>query len=119
MTTVLSRREAATFACLADTLLAPAPPLPPVRDTDAVRAFDEWLARAPRANRVALRAVLLALGRWRGLSPDRRLAAMERLERSGGRPLVEALRASAAISYYGDARVSALLGYAPARERRA
>jgi hypothetical protein len=118
MSAVLSRREAATFACLADTLLAPAPPLPPVRDTDAVRAFDAWLARAPRPNRLALRAVLLALGRWRGLPRARRLAILERLERGGGRPLVEALRAAAAISFYGDPQVAALLGYAPHRERR-
>ena len=46
--TVLSPREASIFACVADTLLAPAPPLPPIGQTDAVRAFDAWLARAPR-----------------------------------------------------------------------
>jgi hypothetical protein len=130
MTAVLSRREASIFACVADTLLAPAPPLPPVDETDAVAAFDAWLQRAPRANRLALRALLLGLElaprlatrahtAWRALPPGRRLDVLTRLEHAGGRPIVEALRATAAVSYYGDARVSALLGYVPARERGA
>lgn len=112
---VLSPRERSIFACVADTLLAPAPPLPPVRETDAVAAFDFWLSRAPRINRVALRALLLALGlRWRRLPRARRLAAFERLStHAAGKAIVEALRASAAVSYYGDAHVSALLGYVP------
>jgi hypothetical protein len=123
---VLSPRERSIFACLADTLLAPAPPLPPVGQTDAVRAFDAWLACAPRANRAVLRAVLLGLElaprltrartRWRRLPPPQRLALLNRIaRRPGGRALVEALRAAAAVSYYGDARVSALLGYEPRR----
>jgi hypothetical protein len=122
--TVLSPREASIFACVADTLLAPAPPLPPIDKTDAVRAFDAWLALAPPINRMGLRAVLLGLEiaprltrartRWRRLSPPARLAVLDRLaQRPGGRTLVEALRASAAVSYYGDAQVSALLGYVP------
>jgi hypothetical protein len=125
--TVLSPREASIFACVADTLLAPAPPLPPILATDAVPAFDAWLARAPRINRMGLRAVLLVLEiaprltrarvRWRRLAPPQRLAVLERLAQRGpaGRALVEALRAAAAVSYYGDARVSALLGYVPGR----
>jgi hypothetical protein len=126
--TVLSPREASIFACVADTLLAPAPPLPPIHATDAVSSFDAWLARAPAINRMGLRAVLLALElaprltrarvRWRRLSPPARLALLERLaRRPGGRALVEALRAAAAVSYYGDARVCALLGYVPAVQR--
>jgi hypothetical protein len=125
MSAVLSRREASIFACLTDTLLAPAPPLPPVEQTDAVASFDAWLARAPRVNRTALRALLLALEltprvatrahrAWHTLAPDRRLATVEGL----GRPVVEALRAAAAVSYYGDAHVSALLGYTPKAPRR-
>jgi hypothetical protein len=124
--TALSPREASIFACVADTLLAPAPPLPPIHATDAVAAFDAWLCRAPRLNRLALRAVLLGLEaaprltrahtRWRRMPPARRLALLERLaHRPGGRALVEALRAAAAVSYYGDAHVSALLGYEPRR----
>jgi hypothetical protein len=126
--TVLSPREQSIFACVADTLLAPAPPLPPVHQTDAVCAFDAWLARAPRINRVALRAVLLTIeivprlapghARWRRLPPPQRLAVLDRIgRRPGGRVLVEALRAAAAVSYYGDARVSALLGYEPRSPR--
>lgn len=117
MTTVLSRREASVFACLADTLLAPAPPLPPVARTDAVAAFDAWLARAPRVNRLGARALLLALAaaRWPRRGPAARLATMERLAHRGaaGRGIVEALRAAAAVSYYGDPQVSELLGYKP------
>jgi hypothetical protein len=106
----LSRREAAIFARFTDTVLAPAPPLPPVQETDAIAAFDAWLARAPRLNRVGARAALLALAAGRA---DRRLDRLAGVERHGGRPVVEALRAAAAVSYYGDPRVSALLGYAP------
>lgn len=117
MTAVLSPREARVFACLADTLLAPAPPLPPVARTDAVLAFDAWLAKAPRLNRVGTRGVLFALAalRWCRRPPRARLASLERVARSStaGRGIVEALRAAAAVSYYGDARVSALLGYTP------
>jgi hypothetical protein len=127
--TVLSPRERSIFACVADTLLAPAPPLPPIRDTDAVAAFDHWLARAPRINRLALRAVLLALEiaprltrartRWRRLPPARRLAVLDAVAaRPAGRAVVEALRAAAAVSYYGDAHVSALLGYVPRKADR-
>jgi hypothetical protein len=118
--TVLSPREQAVFACVADTLLAPAPPLPPVRDTDAVAAFDAWLASGPWVNRLGARGVLLVLGglRWTRRAPADRLAALERVAHRSvaGRGLVEALRAAAAVSYYGDPRVCALLGYEP-RER--
>jgi hypothetical protein len=127
--TVLTAREASIFTALAETLLAPAPPLPPVRETDAVAAFDTWLARAPRANRLALRAVLHLLelaprltparARWRRLPPAARLRLLDRLaQTTAGRGLVEALRATAAVSYYGDAGVSALLGYTPRAGRR-
>jgi hypothetical protein len=117
--TVLSPREAAVFACLADTLLAPRPPLPPVTQTDAVAAFDAWLARAPRVNRFGARAALLALAaaRWPRRSPERRLATLDAIAHRGpaGRGVIEALRAAAAVSYYGDTNVSSLLGYAPPR----
>lgn len=113
----LSPRERSIFAAVADTLLAPAPPLPPIRDTDTVAAFDAWLDRAPRINRVALRTLLLALGlRWRRLPPPRRLQVFERAaHHAAGKAIVDALRAAAAVSYYGDAHVSALLGYVPRR----
>jgi hypothetical protein len=76
--------------------VAPRPPLPPVEHTDAVRAFRAQLAAAPRLNRVAIRALLLA--------------------RAAGVPLgpaEEPLRALARISYYGDLAVLRTLGYDP------
>lgn len=103
----MSRRERDIFACLVDAVCAPAPPLPAVAGTDAVDSFERWVAAAPRANRLALRALLLGLGAagLRRRPPPRRLALLRRLPR----PLAEPLRAAAALSYYGDARVTALL----------
>ena len=56
----LSRREASIFACVCDTVVAPEPLLPPVRETDAVQFLDRWLAAAPRLNRIGLRAPFYA-----------------------------------------------------------
>ena len=111
----MSARERDIFACLVDTVVAPAPPLPPVRETDAVDAFDRWLAAAPRLNRAGLRAALLALGamRLRRHTATGRLQLLRRLPRE----LVEPLRAAAAMSYYGDAAVARLLGYDPEAAR--
>ena len=112
---VLSRREASIFAAFADAVAMPVPPRPGVAGTDAVAGFDGWLARAPRLNRIALRASLLGLGlRLRGLDRGERAASLGRL--GGSRvPLVpqllEALRASAAAAYYGDDGVMRGLGY--------
>src|SRR5438552_2992558 len=55
---VLSAREASIFACLTDTVVAPEPVLPAVRETDAVAFFDDWLRRLPALNRAALRGLL-------------------------------------------------------------
>jgi hypothetical protein len=123
---VLTAREGSIFACLTDTIVAPAPPLPAVADTDAVAAFDVWLARAPRAHRLALRGLLYAAeagpriagegGRLRRLDAARRLAFLERVQRArvpGARGLVEAVRGIAALCYYGDAGVMRTLGYDP------
>ncbi len=103
----MSRRERDIFACLVDTVVAPAPPLPPVDQTDAVEGFERWLAAAPRLNRAVLRGALLGLGalRLRRRGAHERIALLRRLPRE----LTEPLRAAAALSYYGDARVSALL----------
>ncbi len=89
---VLSPREASIFACLADTVVAPEPALPAVRETDAVAFFDRWMARAPRANRIAFRALLYSLeagprflgfgARMRRLSPARRAEYLHAIERS-------------------------------------
>ena len=99
----MRRREARAIAALVDAVAAPEPPLPPVAQTDAVRAFGVWLACAPRINRAAFRAGvrLTRFGDRRA-----RLAALGRLG-----PLGEGLRAAAAISYYGDAGVLRALGH--------
>jgi hypothetical protein len=120
----IGAREASIFACLCDAVVAPRPPLPPVRATDAAAAFDAGLARAPRLNRLALRAALLALevaplalgfgARLRRLAPPQRAAALARLDRCAPvAPLLRALRGMAHLSYYGDLRVLNVLGYDP------
>jgi hypothetical protein len=115
----LTRRETSVLAALIDAVAAPLPPLPPVGETDAVAAFERWLSYAPRFNRGALRAALAGFVAARYACRDRRgrLALLARLG-----PLGEALRAQAAMSYYGDAGVLAVLGHDPAtrvREARA
>lgn len=92
----MRRREHAFIARYVHEAVAPAPPLPPVAATDAVAAFGAQLAAAPRVNRLALRALLVARGA--GL----RLGAAE-----------EPLRALAHMSYYGDPGVMRTLGYDP------
>jgi hypothetical protein len=89
---VLTPREAAAFARRCERLVAPGGVLPAVADTDAVAFFDAWLAAAPRRNRLGLRALLALAGR-------------------APRPLRSVLDSMALLSYYGDPRVSARLGY--------
>lgn len=118
---VLSRREANIFACVAETVVAPAGPLPPLARTDAVSFFDDCLGRAPAINRLGLRALLhvlellpLARGygaRLRRLEPARRLRFVSELERGRMRDVVQPLRALAQLSYYGDPQVMLALGY--------
>jgi len=85
--------------------------LPPVRETDAVAAFDAWLRAAPRPNRAALRALLRVVD-----AKLRRLPAGERarwLAEGRGRLGVPAqvLVRIAVHCYYGDDRVMRRLGY--------
>ena len=103
-------REARAVAALVDAVAAPEPPLPPVADTDAVASFATWLAYAPRPNRALLRTALIALAAAGLTRRDRswRLALLRRLGRS---PLAEGLRATAAVSYYGDEGVLRALGH--------
>lgn len=79
-----------------DAAVAPRPPLPPVARTDAVQAFGAQLAAAPRLNRIAIRALLVARAFGVPLGPAE-----------------EPLRALARISYYGDLGVMRALGYDP------
>jgi hypothetical protein len=116
-------RELSIFACLTDTFVAPAPPLPAVRDTDAAPAFARSLAAGPTLNAVALRAALLALelaplalgfrARLRRLAPADRERALARLDRGPLAPLLKAIRSLTHLHYYGDLGVMRLLGYDP------
>lgn len=109
---------------MCDTVVAPAPPLPPVSGTDAVAFFDRWLGRAPRLNRAGLRALLYAAelcpralgfgGRLRSLPANQRARVLDSLERSGPpglHELVRLLEGVASLSYYGDVAVMRRLGY--------
>ena len=120
----LSPREASIFACLADTVVAPEPVLPPVRETDAVEFFDRWMARSPRTNRIALRGLLYALeisprvlgfgDRMRRLAPDRRVEYLRAIEQNRIpqlRQLAKLMQGFGQLSYYGDDRVMLRLGY--------
>jgi hypothetical protein len=121
---VLSPREASIFACLADTVVAPEPLLPPVRETDAVAFFDRWMTRVPRINRIALRALLYSLetgprflgfgARMRGLSPERRAEYLRAIEQSSVpqlRQLAKLLQGFGQLAYYGDDQVMLRIGY--------
>src|SRR3954451_803211 len=57
----LPPREASIFACFTDAVVAPEPALPPVRETDAVAFFDDWMARSPAFNRIGMRALLYVM----------------------------------------------------------
>ena len=124
----MRRREAAVFAALVDAVVAPEPPLPPVGETDALAAFAGWLDHAPRPNRAAVRAALLALelARFSALDRAARLRVLLGLDRRRAlRAASKALRSAAAVSYYGDAGVLRAIGHDPearvreTRERRA
>ena len=87
----LSGVERRRFAALVEEVVAPRPPLPAVSATDAVEAFERWLASAPRPHRAALRGLLLVRTRVRGAD--------------------DVLRRLAAHCYYGDLAVMRVLGY--------
>jgi hypothetical protein len=121
---VLSPREASIFACLADTVVAPEPALPAVRETDAVAFFDRWMGLAPRANRIALRALLYAIemgplllgfgARMRRLAPAQRAGYLHAIERNRVpqlRQLAKLMQGFGQLSYYGDDRVMLRIGY--------
>jgi hypothetical protein len=122
---VLTPREASIFACVCDTVVAPEPLLPPVRDTDAVESFDRLLAASPRLNRAALRLLVYAaelapaavrMKRLRRLAPQQRGRALARLEAARAPhagELVKLMKGLACLSYYGDDAVMRRLGFDP------
>jgi len=119
----MGAREASIFACLADCFLDPEPLLPRVCETDALKRFDQWLARTPRHNQIVLRIVLrlidlvpLVLGGGgcvRRLQLDSRRLWLMRVERLPVRPLREPIRTMKSMMllyYYSDPAVWAGLG---------
>jgi hypothetical protein len=122
----LTPREASIFACMADTVVAPQPVLPPVSQTDAVAFYDRWMGRSPKLNRIGFRALLyvvevapLAMGfhaRMRRLSPDERARYLDEIDRSPLqqlRQLAKLVKGFALLSYYGDDQVMRRVGYDP------
>jgi hypothetical protein len=120
----LTLREASIFACVTDTVVAPEPALPPVRETDAVAFFDDWMARSPALNRIGLRALLyvmelspLATGagaRLRRLdraARSRWLGAIENSPSARLRMVAKLVKGFAQLAYYGDDRVLGICGY--------
>lgn len=111
----LTRREADIFACLVDTVCAgPAAP-------SALGAFEHTLSRAPRVNRVGLRALLYAAelaprlmgrgARLRRLAPADRRAALTALTHGRVGGPFEGLAALAKLSHYSDDAIMRSLGY--------
>jgi hypothetical protein len=116
----VSGRARDVFAALIDAVVAPGPPLPPLRPAGAPAYLDRVLAASPRLNAIGLVVALLALdaaglvaggARFRRLDADRRRALLARLERGSAAPLVQALRALAALAYYGEDEAARTLGY--------
>ena len=120
----LSPREASIFACLCDAFVAPEPVLPPVRETDAVAAFDDWMARSPSVNRYGMRALLHAFElaplvtgggtRLRRLDRDGRvgwLRSVERAPYAQVRFVAKLMKGAAQLCYYGDDAILLRCGY--------
>jgi hypothetical protein len=129
---VLTPREASIFACFTDAVVAPEPLLPPVRETDAVAFFDDWMSRSPRPNRLGMRALLYLLELSPVLTGSR--TRLRRLDRAGRTRWVTAIeharsaqlrlvyklvKGAAQLSYWGDDRLMREVGYdADANSRR-
>jgi hypothetical protein len=92
--------------------------LPPIAETDALAAFDDWLLAAPRTNRTAVRGMLRAVGaKLRRLDPTERATWLE----TGPGALGNAAQILARIAvhcYYGDDAVMRRLGYDAAQVAR-
>jgi hypothetical protein len=128
----LTGREASIFACITDAVVAPEPLLPPVRETDAVAFFDDWMSRSPRLNRIGLRALLyvtevapLLTGaghRLRRLDRDARTRWVDRVQaapRVEIRMIAKLVKGAAQLSYWGDDALMLHVGYdAAANVRR-
>ena len=122
----LGPREAEVFAGLADVYCHPAPPLPPVAQTDAIAFIDDLAAGSRRLNRIGFRLILrivdlapLARGqraRFHALGSERRLEFVQSLERSRWllvKTLAKLLKTLTLVAYYGDVGVLRRSGYDP------
>ena len=120
----LTPREASIFACFTDAVVAPEPLLPPVRETDAVTFFDDWMARSPKLNRTGMRALLYALElsplltsartRLRRLDKQARthwLEQIEKIPRAEVRLVFKLLKGAAQLSYWGCDELMKMVGY--------
>jgi hypothetical protein len=120
----LTGREASIFACITDAVVAPEPLLPPVRETDAVAFFDDWMARSPRLNRVGMRALLYVAelsplltgfgARLRRLDREARAGWVDRVQaapRAEIRLLAKLVKGAAQLSYWGDDALMLRVGY--------
>ena len=128
----LNAREASIFACFTDTVVAPEPVLPAVRETDAVEFFDDWMARSPLLNRIGMRTFLylLELSPWltgsrarlRQLDAAGRarwIVAIEHARYPQLKLVYKLLKGAAQLSYWGDDRLMLAFGYdADANARR-
>ena len=122
----LTAREASIFACFTDTVVAPEPVLPPVRETDAVQFFDDWMTRSPRLNRVGMRALLYVLElsplltgsrarlrRLDGAGRARWLEAIEHAPRQELKLVYKLMKGVAQFSYWGCDTLMLRVGYDP------
>ena len=122
----LTPREASIFACFTDAVVAPEPVLPPVRDTDAVDFFDDWMVRSPRLNRVGMRMLLYVLElsplltgsrkrlrRLDGAGRARWLSAIEHARRPELKLVYKLMKGAAQLSYWGADSLMLSVGYDP------
>jgi hypothetical protein len=106
--------------------VAPAAPLPPVSGTDAVGAFDRWMALSPRPNQIGVRVLLYAVEagpllagfrrRLRRLAPAERVRYVRRIDHAPlpqVRQLAKLVKSMSFASYYGDDAILRALGYDP------
>jgi len=117
----LTRGETAILRCLIETSVAPFSPLPQVNQTGAVKAFEVYLERSPKHNRLALRAALRAVNlapflvgyrqRFKKLQPQDQLKYLKRLARTRLYLLVKMITGLAKVVYYSDPGVMKIIGY--------
>jgi hypothetical protein len=130
---VLSPKEALVFLAVARRLLAPdapapgAAPAPSLDEVDVLGSVDAYLAGLPEHLAADVRALLqlvehspavfsLRMSRYTRLPPsaqDEVLAGWAASRLDVRRQGFAALKALAAIGYYGDPRTHAVLGYVP------